>query len=166
MSEQEVIVVVDSSKLWQLANFYCKVALNGHTSSPLEFVCREVLNRGWELVTTEVNFRRALADYESTLSEMDEETREALMNIVSQRLRVLIDVIKQDTTPYAESIAQAVEILQDWEEEPEDSHALALAMYFKRQGYDFIILWTGDNDFFSREDEIRSFGIELRAKLI
>jgi hypothetical protein len=166
VSDLKVAVVVDSSKLWQLANFYCKITLRKPTLSPLEIVCSEAFKRGWKLITTEVNLRRAVEDFRKTLSNIEDEKREILIKIVEQRIKLLIDVINERDIPYTANLTDAIAILEDYEEEPEDSHALALAISLKQSGYSSVIIWTGDNDFFKKEKEISSLGIELRNKLI
>jgi hypothetical protein len=170
MSKGKVAVVVDSSRIWQVLRFTCRKQVEESFSSPLEWVLEEASKRGWDLYATETNLRRAKEDYRKELSGkelsgIDENIKELLLNIAEEKLCQMVKVVNENEIPYTVSLPDAVRILEDWEEEPEDSHALALAMYLQ-QKYDFIILWAGDSDFFRKKQEIEKLGIKLQKALI
>jgi len=163
MAQTKVIVVVDSSKLYQLLRFYCLEELRKTGRSPLKSVVEKAEELGWELWTTEVNLRRAKKALSRELSKLRNSCLEEALAIAEWKVRLLLKVAEE--AQYAEYLEQAVLLLEDWEDEPEDAHALALAINFAQKGYK-VILWEKDKDFQQKEKEIAELGIELRNKLM
>jgi hypothetical protein len=160
----ETKVVVDSSKLYQLLRFYCLKKLKKTGRSPLKEVVKKAEELGWELWTTEVNLRRAKEALFRELSlKLQSSSLEEALAIAEWKVRLLLKVAEE--AQYAEYLEQAVVLLEDWEDEPEDAHALALAISFTQKGYR-VILWQNDEDFQQKEKEIAELGIELRSKLL
>ncbi|ADU97735.1 hypothetical protein Theam_1779 (plasmid) [Thermovibrio ammonificans HB-1] len=160
----ETVVVIDSSKLFQLLNFTCLQEYGRQVNSPLKRVIEEARRRNWLLKTTEVNLRRAKRALARKLRlPLSGEELEMLLNIAEGRIRLFVEVINKEY--YLEKLPQAVELLEDREKEPEDAHALALAMALVEQGYQ-VILWANDDDFTGKQALIARLGIELRNKLV
>jgi hypothetical protein len=111
--------------------------------------------------TTEVNLKRAREAFAKKLKNI--EYKEELLEIAEWRIRLLLKVV--DEAFYSKNLKTAIEILRDLEKEPEDAHALALAITLSKQGWK-VILWQNDEDFWDRAEEIESYGIELRSKLM
>ena len=152
------VIVVDASKLWQLFNFYCS---KERRESPIERVVEWARRRGYEMWTTEVNLKRAREAFAKKVKNI--EHKEELSEIAEWRIRLLLKVVGEAF--YSKNLKTAIEILQDLEKEPEDAHALVLAITLSKQGWE-VILWQNDEDFWSRAEEIESYGIELRSKLM
>jgi len=141
---REVVVVVDSTKLNQLARF-C-------------LTCRGVIRdvflsgkaKGYRFVSTTTNFRRALQAFIRGLPEgMD---LSAVSKLYVKEAFLLLDAVVPKKF-YLSSLSLAKELLEDEDYEFEDAQALALAVELKREGFE-VFLWTNDKDFLSKSSKI------------
>jgi len=143
----KVVVVTDSSKLYQLARF-CET----ETGAIKEVFLSGKL-RGYSFVTTKTNLRRAWQAYERELKRKGKEEKvEGVKERFFSLVNLVIDrIISEDY--YLEKMPQAEKLLQDDDYEKEDSQALALAIALRKEGYE-VLLWTNDHDFLVRAEEI------------
>ena len=158
------VVLVDATKLYQLARFTCKSERKNtqDASITIEDVFMIAQQKGWRLVTTEVNLRRAWESFRrKELKGMDEEKAEELRNLFITRVELLVDVFGEEV--YRKILPKAVEILRDTDREYEDSHLLSLGILYKHQGFD-VIIWSSDKDF--DRNGVKSLGITVVSKLI
>ncbi len=141
---REVVVVVDSTKLNQLARF-C-------------LTCRGVIKdvflsgkaKGYRFVSTTTNFRRALQAFIRELPESVDLS--AVSKLYVKEAVLLLDAVIPERF-YASSFSLAKELLEDEDYEFEDAQALALAVELKREGFE-VFLWTNDKDFLSKSSKI------------
>jgi len=77
---------------------------------------------------------------------------EKLKEIFLSELELLIDKVVPKEF-YEKEMPTAEDILNDNDPEKEDSQALALAIALKKAGFR-VLLWTNDNDFLKRTEEI------------
>jgi|GEM_PF-1657820 len=158
----EKVVLVDATKLYQLARFICRSEGKNTSSITIEDVFMIAQQKGRRLVTTEVNLRRAWESFQrKELKGIEEKKAEELQNLFTTRVELLVDVFGEEV--YKEILPEAVEILRDTDREYEDSHLLSLGILYKRQGFD-VVIWTGDKDF--DRNSVKSLGITVVSKLI
>ena len=119
---REVVVVVDSTKLNQLARF-C-------------LTCRGVIKdvflsgkaKGYRFVSTTTNFRKALQAFIRELPESIDLS--AVSKLYVKEAVLLLDAVIPERF-YASSFSLAKELLEDEDYEFEDAQALALAVELK-----------------------------------
>ena len=158
------IVLVDATKLYQLARFVSKNRRKHtqDTSITIENVFIIAQQKGWRLVTTEVNLRRAWESFQKKeLKGVKGKRVKELQNLFITRIELLVDVLDKEV--YEKILPEAIEILRDTDREYEDSHLLSLGILYKRQGFE-VTIWTGDRDFY--KDSVESLGITVINKLI
>jgi predicted nucleic acid-binding protein len=145
--EESIVVVVDSSKLNQLARF-C-VSKRGI----IKTVFLSGKAKGYKFVATTTNVRRALQSFMQELKEggKGEEVKKVARFYVSE-INILLDRIVPKNY-YLQEIRTADLILQDSDREKEDSQALSLAITLVKEGFE-TWLWTNDKDFLDKAQQI------------
>ncbi|WP_022846814.1 hypothetical protein [Desulfurobacterium sp. TC5-1] len=148
------VVVVDATKLFKLASsvfrgrgkiYDCFISLKKRT---------DVI-----VVTTSITVRRAWQSFCRKNEEFDSIEEEYY-----GKIEFLVDEVLEESM-YKNFLENADEILNDQDEEKEDTHVLAAAVYLKEIGQEIgqkTYIWTDDTDFLKRKDEIeRMWGIEV-----
>jgi hypothetical protein len=153
--EEETIVVVDSSKLNQLARF-C-VSCRGE----IKEVFLKGKLKGWRFVSTTTNVRRAL---QSFIRELEKKGKKDVIGEVAKLYVKEVELLLDKVIPkrfYLCEVFAADEVLFDSDFEKEDAQALALAIVLVKEGFE-VLLWTNDKDFLGKSEEIeRRFGVKV-----
>jgi predicted nucleic acid-binding protein len=145
--EENVVVVVDSSKLNQLARF---CASNQGVIKTI-FLSRKI--KGYRFVATTTNVRRALQSFMRELKKKGKEGEiEKISKLYVDEINILLDGIVPKKY-YLQEIQTADLILQDSDPEKEDSQALSLAITLVKEGFK-TWLWTNDKDFLDKAKRI------------
>ncbi len=165
------VVVIDASKLYQLARFVCKNA-DKPDKLDSEAVVKEpqnvwevilaAQNKNYLLATTVMNAKRAWEAYKKKelAGKIPEEEIEKLKELYLKNLELLqLAVFSEEC--YEDILPECIEFLQDDDPEAEDSHALALARALSEVAEE-VLLWTSDKDF----ARAASLGIKVVSKLI
>ena len=145
--EENVVVVVDSSKLNKLARFCAS------NQGVIKSIFLAGKSKGYVFVATTTNVRRALQSfmYELRKKGNEDEIKKVARLYVSE-----IDVLLDKIIPkeyYLQEIQLADLILQDSDPEKEDSQALSLAIALAKEGFK-TWLWTNDRDFLDKAQQI------------
>ena len=145
--EENVVVVVDSSKLNQLARFCAS------NQGIIKNVFLDRKMKGYRFVATTTNVKRALQSFIRELRKKGKEKKiEMVARLYVNEVNLLLDKIVPKKF-YFHEMRTADLILQDSDSEKEDSQALSLAIALAKEGFK-TWLWTNDRDFLDKAQQI------------